>query len=417
MPGVSTSALPRRSYIGLALANAPAPNSGQGLLVKDVAFGSSATRAGVLRGDWLISINGTPATDLAVVRALLREFRAGSALELSVRRGQQLLHLKTAVVAYPREVYAGARVVLDQVEADGQLLRALAVVPEGKGPFPVLYYLPGAHWASEEYSLQPQHPIPTLLGALANVGIASVRIERSGLGDSQGPACTQVDYQGEIAGYRAGLELLRRADWAAHEQVILFGYSIGAMHAPIIAEAATPRGVITFGAGAVPISQGLIGAIVRHAELRLGNRAEVRARGEQVAELIRLVVCEQRTPAEVFELRPDLEAIAPSHFHDQEAYRRTVHFYHQLEQVDIGASWRRYSGPLLALHGARDYITALEDSAQLAAWCGPQARAVQLPGVDHQMSDSPLGAPERLAQSLEHAVVNGTLHQLGRHHD
>ncbi len=363
-------------------------------------------------GDRLTHINHAPADNLSQVRAVLRQFTAGTKLELSLERGKRALTLTAEVKEYPQEVYPRARVVLDQVKAQGQLLRAICVLPNGEGPFPVLYYLPGAHWASEEYPLNPQHPVPALLGALADVGIASLRVERSGLGDSQGPACTRVDYEGELAGYLAGLELLRGVSWADPQRLLLFGHSIGAMHAPLLAEAMRPRAVITFGAGGVPISQGLVGAITRHAELQLGDRAEVRVRSEQVAELIRLVVCGQQTPAEVFESRPDLEEIAPGHFHDDEAYGRTVRFYHQLEKVDIEASWRRFGGHLLALHGSRDYISALEDSERLASWCGASARVEQVNGVDHQMSDLPSSAGERLAPALKHAIVHAALQLL-----
>jgi uncharacterized protein len=403
---VTSGVLRRRGYIGLGLASA-------GLEVRHVAPGSSAHAAGVFPGDRLTHIDRNPTTDLAEVRLLLRELRAGDPLELGVCRGDRELVLTTTVAPHPLERYAGARCVLDQVNVNGHWLRTLCVVPDGSGPFPVVFYLPGAHWASEEYPLASEHPVPALIAALACAGVATFRVERSGLGDSQGPPCTRVDYEGELAGYRAGLELLARADWADPRRLMLLGHSLGAMHAPLLAEVADVCGVATFGAGAVPISEALIGAIQRHAQLQLGAGEQVRARGRQIAELIRLVVCGGQTPAQVFAARPDLEAVAPSHFSADEAYRRVVRFYHQLEARDIAASWRRYRGSVLALHGSTDYVATARDAEQITKWVGERARYRELPGVDHQMSDARRGAPLRLASAVREVVLEWVAARVG----
>src|SRR5204862_1262354 len=104
------------------------------------------------------------------------------------------------------------------------------------------YFLPGAHWASEEYPLQPDHPVPALLSALAGAGVASVRVERSGIGDSQGPSCTRVDFETELLGYRAGLRLIQSCGWADGRRIFAFGHSLGAMVPPLLAEAGARAG-------------------------------------------------------------------------------------------------------------------------------------------------------------------------------
>ena len=374
--------------------------------MRSVAPGSSGTLAGVQAGDLLTHLNGQAIGDLPHVRALLRQLRAGDALQLGVLRRGQRLELEGTVAAFPVEQYPDAECLLDQVEVDGHALRALCVRPRGEGPFPVVYYLPGAHWASEEHPLDPEHPVPALIAALARLGVATLRVERSGVGDSQGPSCTRVDYHGELAGYRAGLQLLRRSAWADDDRLMLFGHSLGAMLAPQLAELSPVQAMVVFGAGAVPIAQALIEAIERHAQLTLGSGTAVVERSEQIAELIRLVVCGQRTPAEVFAQRPDLAAIAPSHFHHDQAYQRVVSFYHQLQARDIAASWQRYAGPTLALHGGGDYVTSRQDAAQIVEWVGEAAQLRELPGVDHHMSDAAADKPPRLASALRAAVLD-----------
>jgi pimeloyl-ACP methyl ester carboxylesterase len=367
-----------------------------------VAPASSAEHAGVRAGDRLLSVDRNPARDLTEVRTLLRGLSAGDPLLLEVARGSETLLFESVVLEYPLERHSGARTLLGQVACDGRWLRAIAVVPEAPGAHACVYYLPGAHWASEEYPLELEQPVPALAGALARAGIGCVRVERSGIGDSQGPPCTELDFSGELHGYRAGLDWVLRQDFVDPERVFAFGHSLGAMVAPLLAEATTFAGIVTFGASAIPISEALVGALVRHAALDPGGAA--RERAEKVVELIRLVVAGS-TPAVVFRDRPELAQAAPPHFTGNHAYHRSVEFYHQLERADLHGAWTRFRSDALFVHGDRDITSTLADSRALAALVGPRAEVQELAGVDHQMSDAASGARPRLAASVRESVL------------
>jgi pimeloyl-ACP methyl ester carboxylesterase len=399
---VVADVLPRRGYVGLQIGTSPL--EGGGLLVKGVAPGSSAHLAGVREGDVLTHLDANPAVDVFEVRHLLRVLRPGDPLLLDVLRDGRPLRLATSVAAFPTEHHDGARVELGQVDVGSHLLRSIAVVPDSAGPHPCVYMLPGAHWASEEYPLKPEHPVPALAGALARAGFATVRVERSGLGDSQGPPCTRVDFETELDGFRAGLRSILEKDWVDGESVFAFGHSLGAMVAPLLAPAKELAGIACYAASAIPISEGLVGAIRRHAAAMSRTDPGFPARAEGIAELIRLVVCGENESKAVLAGRPDLAAVAPAHFTGDQAYGRIVRFYHQLERVDIASAWRGLGVPALFVHGERDIICTAGDSRALAELVGSQATFVELPGVDHQMSDAPDGA-ERLAPALGYTLV------------
>jgi len=264
--------------------------------------------------------------------------------------------------------------------------------------------LPGAHWASEEYPLKPAHPVPALVGALARAGFATVRVERSGLGDSQGPPCTRVDFETELNGFRAGLQYILGQDWIDRENVFAFGHSLGAMVAPLMASTKELAGIACYAASAIPISEALVGAILRHAEAMSPTDPGFPERAEGIAELIRLVVCDEQEPEAVLAERPDLAAVAPAHFTGDQAYGRIARFYHQLERADVAAAWRNLDVPALLVHGERDIICTADDSRTIAVFVGSRAAFVELPAVDHQMSDAPDGA-ERLAPALRDTLV------------
>lgn len=414
---VSPDVLPRRAYVGLTLASAPSESAGwRGLLVRGVAPGSAAERAGVRAGDWLTHLDLNPAHDRVEVRRLLRALRPGDPLLLDVVRGGQALRLTSELIEYPVERHAGATTLLGQARVDGHWLRSIAVVPNTPGPHPVVYYLPGAHWASEEYPLEPWHPVPALASALASIGVVMLRVERSGLGDSQGPPCTRTDFRTELAGYQAGIDALGAAPYADPERTFLFGHSLGAMVAPLLARhlertrGGGPRGVVTFGASAIPISRALVGAIERHAELDAvlsaspRERAERRARTDKLVELVTLVTSGE-TPERIFRARPDLERVAPPHMMGDQAYHRIATFYHQLEREDLWGAWAAVRCPVLAIHGERDWISTAEDSRAIASAVGGHGEHLELPGVDHQLSDAAANQRARLAPALRDAVL------------
>ncbi len=189
--------------------------------------------------------------------------------------------------------------------------------------------MPGAHWASEEYPLNPEHPVPALLGTLARAGIANVSVERSGVGDSEGPACSRVGFQAELSGYHAGLRWLRGEEWARKDAIFLFGHSVGAMVAPLLAAEVDVSGVIAFGAGSLRISE---------------------------------------------------------HFHGDEAHGRVITFFQELERQGLAAAWQCVRAPVLVAHGANDSITTLEDAHAIARRA-THAEVLELEGVDHHMSD------------------------------
>jgi len=136
--------------------------------------------------------------------------------------------------------------VLDELStADGRR-RVIRTIPEGEPFFPVVYLLPGAGWSSFEFALDPDHPLFRLVSGLTASGFATQRVERSGVGDSEGQSCRELGFESDLSDYRAGLDHLR--SWpACHERgVFLLGISLGGMVTPLIADARV-RGVAVFG--------------------------------------------------------------------------------------------------------------------------------------------------------------------------
>lgn len=383
------NSLPRRGYVGLRVAPVPetAP-PGPGLHVSDVQHGSPAHRAGAEVGDRLIAIGDTPVPDMATARRLLRELASLQTLHFAVQRNGETLQLRGDIRPMPVEQHTAGTIHLDEVAVGPYRLRTIALVPDSPGPHPTLLYLPGAHWASEEYPFDVEQPVPALLGHLAKHGIASLRVDRFGMGDSEGPPCNAVDFEREFAGYRIGLESLSRAHWCDPRRIVLCGHSLGAMVAPLLVSqwpaALGLSGIVAFGASAIPIVDGLTDALRRYGSRQTHVSPETI---ERQIELLRLIVEGGRTPIEAVRERPHLGAVTPDHFTDTSIYRRNVAFYHQLQRQPVAEAWSRVRAPAVALHGEKDWICSFEDSVRIAGLV-TNGVAIRVPNTDHHLSSN-----------------------------
>src|SRR5690348_6203948 len=119
------------------------------------------------------------------------------------------------------------------------------------------------------------------------------------MGDSEGPPCTRVAFEAEVAGYRAGLERLLGFDFVDRERIFLVGHSLGAAVAPLVASGSEVAGFIVFGPSALRISDGLLGATRRDHEHDLAAGRVPKAPLGPLLELTRLVIAEGLMPDEV----------------------------------------------------------------------------------------------------------------------
>ena len=75
---------------------------------------------------------------------------------------------------------------------------------------------------------------PGLVHAIGSQGFVTMRVEKSGVGDSQGPPCDSIGFEEELAGYQAGLKFLRAHPSVDTQRVFLIGISLGGLFAPLL---------------------------------------------------------------------------------------------------------------------------------------------------------------------------------------
>ncbi len=370
--------LPRRAHLGIEVSSGAVTQAG--LRVVGVAASSTAERAGIVPGDVVVNIDERSVDNVAQLVACVGRLVSGERLRITVLRNGDTLELSASISALATE---SPLVCLDHVVGPSDTwLRCIHTTPATPGPHPAIFYLQGSDWGSCEHPLTPAHPVRQMIAQFTHAGFATLRLERSGIGDSEGPACTDVDFEAELAGYQAGLAQLRDR----HPSVFLFGHSLGGMVAPKL-DLAGVVGVIVIGTSADTWHECLLGSFRRQAE-RAGQPAKVIARDlALLTELQEHVLREGKTPAEVYRLHPHLRDAAFTQFSGEQSFERTVRFFQQLEAAQLRAAWARVSCPVLALHGDEDWICTAGDADAIAALAGALGTAVGLPDVDHGLGN------------------------------
>jgi len=321
--GYAAPVLPRRAFLGASVHDGDC-----GVEVLRVWPGSMAERAAARRGDVILAYGERSIGTVADLVTACREQRA-SPVRLVLERDDRELLERVPYVPFPAERIEGATV--EYGEHAG--LRTILSVPEA-GADTVICFLPGIEYASVDYALREGDPVARFLAGLNREGFATFRVERPGLGDSPGVPCH--GWLDEQAIYREAIGALTGFD-----RVILFGHSVGGMHAPLLADVADA--LIVYGTTSRQWSDCL---------------GESRARQRRLRGL-------------------------PPDDADDWPTERTRRFHEQLESADLRAAWAANDRPTLVLIGEHDWVVSEDEQREIPG------DVVVLDGLDHAFTTHP----------------------------
>ena len=313
--------LPRRAWFGVALG--PHEN---GAVVTAVADGSSAAAEGIRVGDLIRAVDGVvPRSPDDVVAAVVRHAAGDTAVIDLVREGMAQRR-SVRLHSLPREVMPG--VAFDYgavVVPDGSRLRTILSIPERRsGVLPAVLLLQGGGCGSVDTPIVPDVGQSGLVRTIAARGFVTMRVEKSGIGDSEGPPCSAIGYQEELDGYRAALEALKRHPAVDAGRIHLLGISLGGVFAPIVAGDSSVRSVIVYGTLVAP----------------------------------------------------------PSPYPG-----RSARFFREFSSVDVSAAWSTVDARVLVLRGEFDELAPQADHARIAAIVNARHSGAaiyrELAGLDH----------------------------------
>ena len=242
---LSAQDLPRKGTFGAHMDNHPTES---GIRILKVIEASTAAAMGLQAGDLLLSVNEKPYTEVGELVRAIGDWSQGDDITAVVQRKGSQQILSAQVLGKPLETSEYGDVHYGSVNFDGGQLRSILILPQGVENPPVVHFLPGIGCGSLDYYYDPGAPIKLLTEALVKNGIAVYRVEKPGMGDSRGTQdCLEMDFDYEVAAFRASLQTLKQMESVNTKQIFLYGHSLGVVSAPLIAAQNEVAGIIAWG--------------------------------------------------------------------------------------------------------------------------------------------------------------------------
>jgi len=380
--------LKRRGFFGVQVQ--PAGGDG-GVRVAAVVPNSTAAALAVQPGDIITALNGQTVTGVSQFLGALSGFHENDAVRIQLQRENATHMVEGRLMGFPPETDPVHELHYGVVRLKGGgLARSILKMPKGIRRPPVVFFMQGFHCGSID-NLPTTDPQRRLMDGLVEKGYAVFRMEKPGTGDAAGvPPCADIDYQTEKEAFLAGLRALKSDARIDRDQVFLFGHSLGATTAPLIAVEEPVKGIIGYGFTHKPWLEYLTDLYPNQMPLYGMDSATVQKNMKDYVALLREFFIGKRSPAALAAneaYRPYLSALF-QYDGGEKFFGRHFTFMQQLQDIPIREAWVKSGAHVLAIYGSAD-IQALDASSVEAVAAAinnlhpGRARALVLPGTDH----------------------------------
>jgi uncharacterized protein len=322
--------------------------------------------------------------------------------ELTFKRSDQLLPLlrpQEPVKPYP---YKEEKITFPNSDAKISLAGTLSL-PPGAGPFPAAILLAGSGPHDRDETLVGHHPFLVLADHLTRKGIAVLRYDKRGNGDSTGDysAATTIDFANDAEAALAYLKMRKEID---PQKIGLIGHSEGGIIAPMVATRVPSVSWIVLLAGPGLKGEEVLSLqtelILRAAGVNDGEIARSLAFNRQTYTLIR----QEKDPAvlegelnELVQSTSMSEALSPAAVQTQVKLLISPWFRFFLDYDPVPAL-QKTACPVLALNGQKDLqVPAKQDLEKidkaLKDGGNKDYQTTELLGLNHLFQHAPTGSP------------------------
>ncbi|TAE06752.1 MAG: PDZ domain-containing protein [Bacteroidetes bacterium] len=330
----------------------------EGLFVVQVV-GGTGKALNLQPNDIVLAINGNKINAMPALSQTLANAYEGDKAEVVVFRNKKKQTLKGSFAGRPIETDENAEVIYDYADYKGGKLRVIINKPKKEGKLPAVLFIPGYTCSSID-GLPANHPYAHVVHDFSKAGYVVLRIEKSGLGDSQNtPKCEDCTLTDEIENFEKGLLKLQGLPYVDKDKIFIFGHSMGGVVAPALSAKHQVKGVMVYGTTAKSWYEYQL-ELNRLQSLLVTPKPEPMAYERYCREQAELNY-------EYFIQKKDLAEIAKNPHKDSllrvgweydgkgKIYSRNAEYWRQIQDLPLLENWKNTKANVLVLYGGADF--------------------------------------------------------------
>ncbi|MEO8148271.1 MAG: PDZ domain-containing protein [Bacteroidia bacterium] len=331
-----------------------------GTHIEKVVAGSSAQRAGFTANDVLISMDGEQIKNTNHFLELLKKHHGGDKVKIGYYRKSKLK--ETTMILLPKQIETSDDydIIYSSLLSGSNHLRTIITRPKGGSIYPAVLIVGGVGcYSIDNPSITEILSIKMWSDSLTRNGFVTIRIEKTGMGDSKGIPCNECDFNTEKQAFLDGLKQLKSLSYVDKENIFIAGFSIGGVIAPLIAQQEPVKGIIVYGTvGRNWLEYELDNSLRQQLLEDLPADSIDRYMRAEYIRLYGLFV-EKKAPEQIIKEHPETK----SHLY---IYPMRIEYFQQVADVNIRELWMNTKAKVLAMHGSSDFVSSATEHKLIA---------------------------------------------------
>lgn len=312
-----------------------------------------------------------------------------------------------------REQFKNADVIYGwAMDSAGHKLRTFVTRPKNaSGKVPAIFFVGWLSCDSVEYPRGETDGFGAILWRLIEQsGYATVRMDKPGVGESQGD-CSKSDFAVELSGYHSAFGEMLKYDFIDPSRVFVVGLSNGGGTSALIPGQHPVRGYIAASSWGRTWYEHMLEMERGRLTAARQTPAEVNSGVKALTGFYDLYLNGGIRPGEIVTQHPEWKRFWDDSPDGQ--YGRPAAFYQQLQALNLGEAWQKVSAPVLVMRGTADRIMSDADARAILETVNRAhpglARYVEVPGGDHLLS-----VHGKLAEDVVPTMLQWMREQLGK---
>lgn len=360
-----------------------------GAYVSGIVPDGAAAAAGMKADDIIKKIGDNAIANRPALFDVMRNYGAGDTVPLTVLREGKEVKVDLVLKPRPGETWDDCELMYETAGEAGKLIRVLITKPKtGEGKRPAVVMVMGPSRQQSEFSFPGPHPFKSLISELSKAGYVTVRVDRPGVGDSEGKF-DDLTPAIESAAIQSALKQLTSYDFIDAKNIFIFSHSMGSSAIPAAVKGVPVRGVITYAAITRPWPESVTDTLERQWKLELISDDQIKTRTESWKGFVEKFVDKNQSPADILKDNPQLREVLGDSLEGGSVLGMSTNYARESAKAKPTATWSDVKVPVLAIWGEADFVANRKDSEMIAEMVNKAApgkgKFVAQPKTDHQL--------------------------------